>query len=284
MWALVELARPKDWVKSVFVLMPVPFALAAGASFDFRAFALGLIGFALGTSAVYAFNDAIDAERDRQHPRKRERPVASGRVSLRTAFAEAALLLLAAVALCAASDRPGALVILAVYVALQAIYSLYAKRVALLDVFLLSAGFVLRVLLGCALLEAPASPWLLLCSSALALLISLGRRRADLVGEIGAEHRPSLGGYNLAFIDQAIGVATAMTLVAYALYCIEAQVLIQGREFATLPFVVFAVLDYLRRIQVDAQGDSPVDMVLHSPVILLCSLGWLLAALWSLEL
>lgn len=282
--ALVELARPKHWVKNVFVLMPVPFALAAGASLDPRAFLLGVAGFCLGNSAVYAFNDAIDAERDRLHETKRLRPVASGRVSRHAAITFSAALLVAASALMLLSGHLAALVILATYVGLNVVYSGWGKHVALVDVFLLSSGFVLRVLLGCALLAVAASSWLLLCSSTLALFLALAKRRADLAKGLTGEHRPSLSGYSMVFLDQSMGIMAAMAMIAYAIYCMEAPVLIAGREFATLPFVVFGVLDYLRQCQVEDAGGSPVDLLLSSPAIAACGVGWMLATLWSVQL
>ena len=283
MRAYVELARPRHWIKNVFVLMPVPFALAAGARLDATALALGLVGFSLAASAVYAFNDAGDAELDRHHPRKRGRPVASGRVSVRAARIESVLLLLAALALLTLAGRPLALAIAALYVGIQLLYSWRGRQVPLLDVFLLASGFVLRVLLGCALLGVAASSWLLLCTSSLALLVAFCRRQADLDLGVDGSHRPSLSGYDSRCLDQATGASAAMTLVAYALYCKEAEILIPGREFATLPFVVFAVLEYLRRAHIKGQGDSPVDLVLSSPTMLICGVGWAAAAAWSLR-
>ena len=281
---LVELARPKHWAKNVFVLMPVPFALAGGASLDPQSFLLGVAGFCLGTSAVYVFNDVFDAEFDRLHETKRLRPIASGRVSPTTAMGFSALLLALALALTLLSANREALVILAFYTLLNILYSRWGKHIALVDVFLLSAGFVLRVLLGCALLNVSASSWLLLCSSGLALLLSLAKRRADLATGIDDSHRPSLSGYSLTYLDQAIGITSAMTLMGYALYCMEATVLLPGREFATLPFVVFGVLDYLRVCHVRQTGDSPVDLIMASPTILACGAGWILTAVWSVGL
>lgn len=281
---LVELSRPRHWVKNVFVFMPVPFALAVGARLDPLSFALGLAGFCLANSAVYAFNDARDAERDRLHPEKRRRPIASGRVSSTTAHGWSALLLATGAALTLLSGHPGALEVLLVYAGLNLVYSLGGKNVPLVDVFLLSSGFVLRVVLGCVLVDVPPSNWLLLCSSTLALFLALAKRRGDLVKGLDESHRPSLGGYNLPFLDHAMTITAAMTLIAYALYTIEAEVLIPGREFATLPFVVFGVLEYLRLAQVRGQGASPVDLLLSSPVILLCGVGWMGATLWSVPL
>ena len=282
--ALLELARPKHWVKNVFVLMPVPFALADGATLDPRSFFLGIAGFCLGNSAVYAFNDAFDAERDRGHETKRLRPVASGRVSFRAALVFSAVLLAAGLLLEMLSGRSGAIAILVIYALLNVIYTGWGKHIALVDVFLLSSGFVLRVLLGCALLGVVASSWLLLCSSALALFLALAKRRADLAKGLDGEHRPSLSGYSLPYLDQVMGITSAVTLMAYAIYCMEATVLIPGREFATLPFVVFGVLDYLRICHIKQSGDSPVDLLLSSPPIMVCGVGWILATLWSVRL
>lgn len=281
--ALFELARPKHWVKNVFVFMPVPFALAAGAILDPRSFIFGVAGFCLGNSAVYAFNDAFDAERDRKHETKRLRPVASGRVSVTLALIFSAALLVGGFLLTSFSGREEAIVILAAYVFLNVIYSWWGKHIALVDVFLLSSGFVLRVLLGCALLGVMASSWLLLCSSGLALFLALAKRRADLAKGLGGEHRPSLRGYDLPYLDQAMGITAAMTLMSYALYCMEATVLIPGREFATLPFVVFGVLDYLRICHVRKTGGSPVDLLLSSPTIMACGAGWVASTLWSVR-
>lgn len=282
--ALLELARPKHWVKNVFVLMPVPFALADGATLDPLSFVLGIAGFCLGNSSVYAFNDAFDLELDRNHATKCFRPVAAGRVSVAQALVFSAVLLAAGLLLTNLSGQIEATGILVVYALLNVIYSVWGKHVPLVDVFLLSSGFILRVLLGCALLGVVASSWLLLCSSGLALFLALAKRRADLAMGLDGEHRPSLSGYNLPYLDQAIGITSAMTLMAYALYCIEAAVLIPGREFATLPFVVFGVFDYLRICHVEQTGGSPVDLLLSSPAIMTCGLGWIMATFWSVGL
>ena len=282
--ALLELARPKHWVKNVFVLMPVPFALAAGATLDPRSFVLGIAGFCLGNSAVYAFNDAFDIDLDRNHATKRFRPVASGQISVAQALVFSAVLLGAGLLLTNLSGHIEATGILVVYALLNVVYSVWGKHVPLVDVFLLSSGFILRVLLGCALVGVAASSWLLLCSSGLALFLALAKRRADLAMGLDDEHRPSLSGYNLPYLDQAIGIASAMTLMAYALYCMEADVLIPGREFATLPFVVLGVFDYLRICHVKQAGESPVDLLLSSPTIVACGLAWIVATLWSVGL
>jgi 4-hydroxybenzoate polyprenyltransferase len=281
---LIELSRPKDWLKNVFVLMPLPFAVAAGAVVEPLSFALGFLGFCLASSATYAFNDAQDAERDRAHPDKRNRPVASGRVSVKAARVWSAILLACSVMLTAASGHPAALVVVAVYTLLNLVYNLGAKHVALVDVFLLASYYLLRVTLGCTLVEVVPSNWLLLCTSALALFLALAKRRSDIVLGLDVEHRPALHGYERSFLDQAMGITAATTLISYSLYCLEAAVLIQGREFASLPFVVFGVLEYLRLAHVHDAGGAPGEVLLHSPALLVSGFGWLAAIYWSVQL
>jgi 4-hydroxybenzoate polyprenyltransferase len=280
----VRLARPRDWSKNVFVLMPIPFALKAGGTLRPVPFLLGVAAISLVSSAVYALNDAMDAERDRLHEKKRERPVAAGRISMTAALVFAGALLAAGVACAAASRVPAAMLVIAAYVGKELLYQFGLKHVPLVDVFLLSAGFVLRVILGAELVGTHPSNWLLLCSSTLALFISLAKRRSELARGMDAAHRPSLDGYSVAYLDQAMTVTAGMILIAYALYCIEASVLVSGREFASLPFVVFGVLEYLRLVQVRGEGGSPIDLLLASPTIVVCGLGWTLASFWSVGL
>lgn len=285
--SLIALSRPRHWVKNALVLMPVPFAVASGAHLDAAVFAVGLGGFCLMNSAVYALNDSLDAAADRSHPDKQGRPVAAGSLSAGGARLWSLALVAAGLALAWATRRPGVPALFLVYLAANLLYSLRGRQVALVDVFLLSSGYVIRVLLGCALVQARASNWLLLCTSTLALFLALAKRRADLALGLDARHRPSLSGYSPGFLDQAMVSMLAASLMAYALYCIEGGVLSRlapGREFATLPFVVFGGLEYLRLVHARGAGGSPVDVLLSSPRLLLCGAGWVAAALWSVGL
>ncbi|MDD9941500.1 MAG: UbiA prenyltransferase family protein [Myxococcales bacterium] len=280
----IKLSRPKHWIKNVFVLMPAPFALASGAEFQAVRFFVGLAAFCLANSAVYSFNDAQDAERDRLHDEKRNRPVAAGRISERAAYAYAALLVAAGTGLAYASGSTMAMVVFATYLVSNLFYSLKGKNIPLVDVFLLAGFFLLRFLLGCALLGVAASNWLLLCSSALALFLGLAKRRSDILKGLDESHRPALMGYNEGFLDHAMGITASMTIVAYALYSMEAEVLADGREFASLPFVVFGVLDILRKAHVERAGGSPVDLLLGSPSLIAGGFGWLISTAWSVRL
>jgi 4-hydroxybenzoate polyprenyltransferase len=295
---LIRLARPRDWIKNVFILLPVPFALKAMSTaqreaFSPSSFCLGFIGFCLVASAVYTLNDLWDAKTDRLHPTKRDRPIAAGKVSPFAAVMQLAVLLVAGLGLCTACERYPSVIIVLAYAAANLAYNLGARNVALLDVFLLASGFVLRVLLGCALVAMPPSPWLLLCTSTLALFLGFTKRRADLSGDLDAKHRPSLQGYSKAFLDQAMTICAGVAVLAYALYCIEAKpsvapkeaaksVFLPGRELASLPFVAYGVLDYLRMVYVEGIGGSPVDIAYRSRGMQACAVGWIVAVTWSL--
>ena len=281
---IVSLLRPTHWLKNVFVVIPVPFALGGDGVLDLSVFGVGLLAMCVANSSVYVFNDWVDVERDRDHPVKRFRPLAAKRVSESTALILSASLAIVAMVLAVASERGMVVSLIACYLGLQLFYCVRGKEVPLVDVFLLSSGFVIRVLLGCALVSAPPSNWLLLCSSALALFLALAKRRADIVGGLSARHRPSLIGYSRMFLDQALSVFAGMTVIAYALYCMDGQGLVDGREFWSVPFVVFGVMEYLRLVYKTDSGDSPVDVLLSSPSLIVCGAGWLLAASLSVRL
>ena len=153
---------------------------------------------------------------------------------------------------------------------INACYSLGAKYFAVLDVFLLSSGFIIRVLLGVALVGSTPSSWLLLCTSALALFLGFSKRRGDLVNGVDQSHRPSLRGYTLPFLNHAMMICAGVALSAYSLYSIEAKVFIHGREMASLPFAAYGILNYLRRVDTENAGDSPVEIAYNSRSSQIC--------------
>lgn len=281
---LLRLARPHHWIKNVFVVAPIPFSLAAGGVLDLQAVALGLLGFCLLNSAIYALNDILDAKADRLHPRKRLRPVAAGIVAPGVAAIESAVLVLTGFALLHLTRKPDATTIGVVYLALNVLYSTGAKNMPLLDVFILASGFVLRVILGCLLVSVLPSAWILLCTAALALFLGFAKRRADVLAELDAKHRRSLAGYNRSFLDQAMAICAGVAVLAYAIYCIDSKVFVDGRELASLPFVAFAVFDYLRRSDLGTIGASPVEAAFRSRTLQVCAIGWAIAVVWSLNL
>lgn len=282
---LIRLARPKHWIKNVFVLIPLPFVLAAKKPEvpDMGPLLLGLLGFCLINSAIYTLNDLMDAEADRLHPKKRRRPLASGEVSPLAAGVQILVLLLLGFGLCTLTGCWEAVALSLGYVGINIAYSAGAKHVAVFDVFLLSSGFVIRVLLGCALVGAVASSWLLLCTTSVALFLGFTKRRADLLAGLDASHRPSLEGYSRAFLDQAITICAGVSLLSYALYSIDAGAFfVEGREMASMPFVAYGIFNYLRISDMENAGGSPVEIAFTSLPSQICAVGWIAAILWSL--
>jgi len=285
--AFARALRPQQWAKNLFVLAAPVFAYGDRLSGITRAdFARTLIAFAafcLAASAVYLLNDVLDVEKDRLHPEKRLRPVASGEVSVAAALLGAAVLAAASLALgFGMGGEPVAVGwILIAYMALNAAYGIKLKHVVLLDAFCIATGFLLRVLAGGAAAHAEISHWLLLCTLFLALFLGLEKRRAeiDLLGEDGPGHRRTLGEYTPAFLDQMVTVLAACTILCYAMYTVDTGTAAKFGENNKLvwsvPFVAFGVGRYMYLVQVGKGGGSPTRVFLGGDLLfLLNSLAW----------
>jgi 4-hydroxybenzoate polyprenyltransferase len=273
-----KLLRPKQWVKNVFIFAPLIYSRNF-----FNPSLLGLtcaafIFFCLLSSSVYIFNDICDRERDRSHPLKCHRPLASGRVSVRVAFAYAGFLCLFSL-WGSLAIRPVLGMVAFCYFLLVVFYSLYLKRLAILDVMSIAAGFILRVVAGAVAVCVEVSPWLLICTGFLALFLALGKRRHELhLLEVAApEHRPSLENYSFAFIDQMVAVATSGTILSYSLYTFLAPTS-QGLVI-TIPFVVYALFRYLHIVYHQNLGGEPEEILLHDRPFQVAVVLWLVTSL-----
>ena len=234
--------------------------------FELRYLAQTVAGFALlciVSGTVYVINDLADVENDRQHPRKRNRPLASGQLGTGMAFIAAILILLVALPL-GFLLHPLFGAILTLYLLMQIAYSFWLKHVVIVDVMLIATGFLLRVAAGVPLVEAKRfSPWLYICMMLGALLVGFGKRRHELVllKENANMHRQSLQEYNLSLLDHAISIVTASTLLAYALYTFSAEGLPPNHTMMlTIPFVLYAIFRYLYLIHVKGVGGAPEEI------------------------
>jgi len=282
--ALLRTLRPVQWTKNVFVLAPLLFAGALTEPEALRSAFIAFAGFCCASSAVYIFNDIRDRDEDRRHPLKRNRPLASGDLSIGVAWF--AFVVLAAVSLVsAASLGTNSLVLLAVYLGANLGYSLGLKRVVILDVMIVSAGFLLRVLAGGAAIQVEVSAWLLLCTTFLALFLTFSKRRHELIllADQAAEQRQVLSHYSDAFLDQMINVVTASTVVCYALYAISAETVdkFHTRNLIwTMPMVLFGIFRYLYLMYQKPSERNPTEAILRD-VPFLANLGlWLAVAAW----
>ncbi|HEU5315768.1 MAG TPA: decaprenyl-phosphate phosphoribosyltransferase [Chloroflexota bacterium] len=282
---LLRSMRPRQWPKNGVVLFGLVFALELGQPGQVLRAVAGTLLFCLLSGAVYLFNDLRDVEKDRLHPRKRTRPIASGRLAP-AAAAVVAPVLAAGSAFGAYLLSPAFGLIAAGYLALQALYVLLLKEIVILDVLALSLGFVLRAAAGAVVVGVPISPWLYVCALLLALFLSLGKRRQELVSlsaydgaldlpGLAGRHRPALEHYTVGLLDQLIQVVTTCLVVAYSLYTFSAENLPRNHAMMlTVPFVLYGLFRYLYLVHVRGEGGAPEEILLRDPGIAACVALW----------
>jgi 4-hydroxybenzoate polyprenyltransferase len=240
---------------------------------------IAVAAFCAASSAVYLINDVIDREADRRHPTKRARPIASGEISVATALVTAAFLV--AAAMTAAWGLGGWFpMVLGGYILLVVLYSAILKRVVFVDVLVLAAGFVLRVVGGAVAIDVPVSRWLLLCAYLLALYLALGKRRTELalLGESAGTHREVLGHYTLSLVDQVISVVLGATVLAYTLYTVADDTVAKvGSEglMITVPVVLYGLFRYLYLLHRSEMGGSPTRVLVTDRPLLVTVVVWL---------
>jgi len=286
--ALLQALRAQQWIKNLFVFAPLLFSQNLTNKpllfLTIRAF----VAFCMISSAQYVFNDIRDLDEDRAHPVKRKRPLASGRM---TVSAAVALLIGMGIGgiLVAATINRAFLLIAASYFVLQVLYTVWLKHVVILDVFIIAAGFLIRVIAGSLAIRVEISSWLLICTILLSLFLALGKRRYELtlLQDAAADHRPILKEYNPYLLDQMISVVTASTFVAYCLYTVSAETVEKfGTKnlIFTVPFVLYGIFRYLYLIHQKKEGGTPEALVIRDKPLLIDIFLWVLAAALILQL
>ncbi len=283
MHPLIKLLRPHQWIKNGFVFVGLLFGHAWH---DPDKIALALAAFAafcLLSSAVYVMNDLADREQDRRHPDKRHRPLASGTVSVPAAVGLGLLCLLGGLAL-AITVAGAAPWIFFAYLLLNAAYSSGLKHVVILDVFIIAAGFMLRLLAGTVGIGIAPSHWLLLCGLMLTLFLGFAKRRAELnaLVEASAGHRRVLEHYSAPLLDQFLSLTAMGTVVTYSLYTVSAETLAQHgttQLIATVPFVLYGMLRYLYRLHRRGGGGDPSRELFADGHLLAAFFCWLATVL-----
>ena len=280
--AVLVSLRPRQWVKNLFVFGGLVFGQQLFTPAVWTALAAFVVFCGL-SGAIYLLNDVADRDKDRLHPDKRGRPVASGRLPVRAALAAAVVLIVIGLAAAVWLSRPFA-VAAAAYVVLLSAYSAWLKHVVIVDVLVVALGFVLRAAAGALAIGVAISGWLLICTILLALFLALGKRRHEVLTLEGgaARHRPILAEYSAALLDQMIAVVTASTVTAYALYTMSPETVAKFHTSllpATLPFVLYGIFRYLYLLYRRHLGGNPSDMVLRDRPLLLNTLLWLIVVL-----
>ena len=279
----IKLMRPTQWIKNGFVLMPLIFSGRLFHWEDATKAAAMLIAFCFASSATYIFNDYMDMEQDRVHPRKRHRPLASGTISPFAALTVMVLLIVALFALAALARVPAmGHGFLGIYLVIHVFYSLKLKDIVIVDVLTISAGFLIRVLGGAVVLSVAVSSWLILCTFSVAIFLALGKRRHEvlILSEDASAHRPVLEDYNVALLDQLVQVATTSTFIFYCLYSVLGTPAhgVEPEKLAwTIPFVTYGLFRYLFLIYHKEDGGSPTELLLTDAPLLCCVIIWLMA-------
>jgi 4-hydroxybenzoate polyprenyltransferase len=280
--ALFKTMRPKQWAKNVFLLAAIVFDRKLTDTDAMQHTILGIIIFSLIASVVYIINDIADVEADRQHPTKRNRPIAAGKLPIGAAWVSAVILLLISIPV-ALWLSPSFAFIALLYLVLNLLYSKWFKHVVLLDIILLSSLYVIRVAAGVALIDVVRfSPWIYIFTTFLALLMGTGKRRAELseIADGPNAQRRVLDGYTLTFLDQLITLASGMTLITYSLYTFSAPNLPENHAMMlTIPFLMYGIFRYQYMLQVVGTGSAPEELVLSDRPLQFAIALWGLAVL-----
>jgi len=279
---IVKSLRLQQWIKNLFVFAPLIFSQnILNRPLLLKTFE-AFVAFCLVSSAHYIFNDLRDLQEDRRHPVKSLRPLASGRLKKGSAVAALVVIGTAGLALAASINLPF-LLMAAGYLVLQTVYSMWLKHVVILDIFVIAAGFLIRVVAGGLAIKVEISSWLLICTTLLALFLAMGKRRYELVllDKDAVSHRPILKEYNTYLLDQMISVVTASTLLAYCLYTISAETVAKfgtRKLIFTVPFVLYGIFRYLYLIHQKAGGGTPEALIIRDKPLLADIFLWITAA------
>lgn len=259
--------RPQQWTKNILFVFPAIVFDAKLLEFDLLLRVIAVAGLlVLASGSVYIINDLMDRDQDRAHPNKRHRPIASGALS--AAVAKLASVILALVSLGLAYSLDFELfLLLALYLLIQLAYSLRLKHIALLDVLIVAAGFVIRVMVGGVVIDVEVSPWLYAFTGLLAMFLVVGKRRQELVmlGDQAEGTRLTFRQYNLPLLDDMLRIVTTSTLITYILYTIEVETMTKhGANWGliTVPFVLYGLLRYLYLLHVEETASAPEEILL----------------------
>ncbi len=274
--------RPHQWIKNLFIFAALVFSEHLLIVDDVIITFVGFIIFSLIVSSVYILNDLIDVEKDKLHPLKSKRPIASG--MLKKNYGIVAVLLLASCSIICAFFLNIAFALIATgYLIFNVFYSLSLKKIVIIDVMSIAFGFVLRIYAGAVLIKVPTSEWLIICTILIALFLGFSKRRTELVQlENNANtHRIVLGYYSEQFLDQMIGIVTASTVMSYALYTISDETISKfGTKHLiyTVPFVLYGIFRYLYLVHKREEGWNPALTIVKDIPMMINLLLWFLTA------
>jgi 4-hydroxybenzoate polyprenyltransferase len=283
--SLFKLLRPKQWIKNVFVCAGVIFGARFRDPAIVQAMLLAVIAFSLMGSCVYVFNDYLDRESDRAHPGKKSRPLASGAISPRQALV-AGLSCLSVSMVAAWFAEPRVLWIVLIYLAINVLYTIRLKHVAVVDVFCIASGFMLRIVAGTWGIRISPTGWLILTGMFLTLFLGFAKRRAEWIEAAGeTARRRVLTQYSQPLLDSFLSISATGTALCYGLYTLDSHTIElhhTDKLIYTMPFVLFGLFRYLLLLHGRNKGENPSEDVFTDPQILICGAAYAAAASWLL--
>jgi 4-hydroxybenzoate polyprenyltransferase len=276
---ILALLRPYQYSKNLFIFAPAFFSFRYHEEEVLQTSVLSFLIFCIISSAVYALNDCLDQKADRLHPDKKQRPVAAGRISRRTALLISMLLFLGGIA-AAGILLPGILLPLAIYIILNTLYSAGLKQVSILDIFIIATGFVIRLFVGSNATGIILSQWIIVMTFLLALFLSLAKRRADVLIYLKTEQkmRRVIDGYNLKFLDSSIAISAAIVMMAYILWALSPETCAKlggTNIYISSVFVLLGIFRYMQLIFVNEKGGDPARIVLKDRFLQITIICWL---------
>lgn len=285
---LLILLRPQQWLKNGFIFLPLFFDKHLLDRDYLLAAAVAFVAYCLAASSIYCFNDIFDVRADRLHPKKCRRPIASGAVSIPTGYGLMVCTLLAALCVLWSgqswlmTDYKELCGILLFYYVMNLAYCIVLKHLAIVDVFIIAVGFVLRILMGGCATGIVVSHWIVLMTFLLALFLAFAKRRDDVVmyENTGIKARPNVNRYNLQFMNQSIGIVASITMVCYIMYTVSEEVIarLDSRYvYVTSIFVLAGIIRYLQVTMVDVKSGSPTKVLMKDRFVQLCLLCWVVS-------
>lgn len=283
MKSILLLLRPHQWLKNLFIFLPLFFDRRLLDWTYLYPTLIAFVAYNFAASAIYCFNDIWDRSADRLHPKKCKRPIASGAISVRGGyFVMAACLAISFFILSLCERRDALFAIVGFYLVMNIAYCMFLKRIALVDIFIIAVGFVLRIWVGGVATGIHLSHWIVLMTFLLALFLAFAKRRDDVViyEDTGVKARKNINRYNLPFMNQAISIIASVTIVCYIMYTVSEEVISRIHTpylYLTSAFVLLGLLRYLQLTVVDVKSGSPTKVLLKDRFVQMCVLLWIVA-------
>jgi decaprenyl-phosphate phosphoribosyltransferase len=279
---IISLLRISQWVKNGFIFLPVFFGMKVRQIDLLIIDVYAFIGFSFIASAVYVFNDLLDIESDKLHPKKKNRPLASGKITKNEAYALIFILLLAGFFIFRIkTDQTIVWVLLGYYLLQNILYTIKLKHIAIIDITIIALGFLIRIMLGGVITNTPLSQWIILITFLLALFLALAKRRDDVLifERTGNKMRKNIDGYNLNFLNVSMSIMSAVVIVSYIMYTTSSEIVSRmgNHIYLTSFFVIVGIMRYLQLTFVNEESGSPVSVLIRDKFLQLIILGWLSA-------